>query len=127
MVMLALLDRWNPRGRVVCADSYFASVQACIELYKRGWRFIGVVTTAHKQYPKKYLEKVKMPQRGTFAGLQTRHCNKDLDMDLLAFVFCDKNRHYFISSCSSLSAAVPITRLRTQQVEELESNADPER
>jgi hypothetical protein len=68
-----------------------------------------------------------MPQRGTCAGLRTRHCIEDLYMDLLAFVYCDKDRHYFISSCSSLSAAVPITRLRTQQVEELESNADPKR
>jgi Transposase IS4 len=29
-VMLILLNQWSPRGRVVCADSYFASVQACI-------------------------------------------------------------------------------------------------
>jgi hypothetical protein len=25
-VMLTLLNQWSPRGRVVCADSYFASV-----------------------------------------------------------------------------------------------------
>jgi hypothetical protein len=87
-----------------------------------------VVKTAYKQYPKRYLEKIQMPQRGTYVGLRTRHCYKDLDMDLLGFVYCDKDRHYFISSCSSLSAGVPITRIRTQQVEEVETNnADPQR
>jgi hypothetical protein len=88
-----------------------------------------VIKTAHKQYPKAFLSKVKMPQRGTYAGLRTRHCveEDDVDLDLLVFVFCDKNRHYFISSCSSLSAGVPITRRRTQQVEDSESNIYPER
>jgi hypothetical protein len=38
-VMICLLQHWSPRGRVVCADSYFASVQAAVELYKIGWRF----------------------------------------------------------------------------------------
>jgi Transposase IS4 len=131
-VMLGLLHRWPPKGRVVCADSYFASVQAAVELYKIGWRFIGVVKTAYVQYPKKFLESIELPQRGTCAGLRTRHCIEeddvdDVDLDLLAFVFCDKNRHYFISTCSSLSAGVPIQRIRTQQVEEVETNADPQR
>jgi Transposase IS4 len=128
-IMLSLLRHWSPRGRVVCAYSYFASVQAAVELYKVGWRFIGVVKTAYKQYPKIYLEKIELPDRGTCAGLRTRHCNEeeDVDLDMMAFVFCDRDRHYFISTCSSLSAAVPITRIRTQQVQELDSNNDPER
>jgi Transposase IS4 len=128
-IMLSLLNHWSPRGRVVCTDSYFASVQAAVELYKVGWQFIGVVKTAYKQYPKIYLEKIELPDHGTCAGLRTRHCNEEdeVDLDLMAFVFCDRDRHYFISTCSSLSAAVPITRIRTQQVEDVESNADPER
>jgi Transposase IS4 len=68
-VMLTLLNHWAPRGRVICADSYFASVQAAIELYKRGWKLIGVVKTSHKMFPKKFLEKIALPDRGTFAGL----------------------------------------------------------
>jgi Transposase IS4 len=72
-VMICLFQHWSPRGRVVCADLYFASVQAAVELYKIGWRFIGVVKTAYSLYPKTYLEKIKMPQRGTCAGLRTRH------------------------------------------------------
>jgi Transposase IS4 len=106
-----------------------APALAAVELYKIGWRFIGVVKTAHKQYPKTYLEKIELPDRGTCAGLRTRHCNEEdeVDLDLMAFVFCDRDRHYFISTCSSLSAAVPITRIRTQQVQEVDSNNDPER
>jgi hypothetical protein len=54
------------------------------------------------------------------------NCDEDT-LDLLAFVYCDKDRHYFISTCLSLAAAVPIQRFHTQQVEALETNADPER
>jgi hypothetical protein len=78
-----------------------------------------VVKSAYSQYLKTYLEKIVMPQCGTCAGLQTRHCIDDVDMDLLVFVFCDKDRHYFISSCSSLSA--------TQQLDDVDTDADLER
>ena len=45
-LMLNLLQPGvNKQRRVVRADSYFASVQACDELKKRGLRFIGVVNT----------------------------------------------------------------------------------
>jgi Transposase IS4 len=126
-VMLTLLDKWPSRGRIVCADSYFASVQAAVAMYKLGWRFIGVVKTATKLFPQKYLQQIVLPERGMCAGLTTRHEEEELDVDLLAFVYCDRDRHYFISSCSNLTAGSPISRQCVQQIEEVETNADPER
>jgi Transposase IS4 len=124
-VMLFLLKGWSARGRIVCADSYFASVKAAVELYKRGWRFIGVAKTAHRQYPREFLFSVVLPERGNCAGLTARYCDDEVDMDLLAFVYCDKNRHYFISSCSNISAGLPIQRNRVRQVEEVSTNLGP--
>jgi Transposase IS4 len=121
-VMMTLLDKWPSRGRIVCTDSYFASVQAALELYKLGWRFIGVVKTATKRFPKDYLEKILLPERGMFAGLSARPAEEDeLEIDLLAFVYCDRNRHYFISSCSNLTAGTPISRQRVQQIEDVQT------
>jgi Transposase IS4 len=111
-VMMVLLDKWPLRGRIVCADSYFASVQATVELYKIGWRFIGVVKTATKQFPMEFLKGIVLPERGTWGGLTSHHSKDGNVLDLIAFAYCNKDRHYFISSCSNLSARPPILRTR---------------
>ena len=50
-VILNMLQPWvNKQRRVVSADSYFASVQACDRLKKRGLSFIGVVKTATRGF-----------------------------------------------------------------------------
>ena len=90
-VMVNLLEGWTPRG-IVCADSYFASVQAAVVLATFGWRFIGVVKTATKLFPQAYLSSVQLPTRGSCVSLTaTNHEHK---LNLLAFVFCDRNRQY---------------------------------
>ena len=45
-VILYLLSPWYNTQRVVCADSYFASVGAAQERMRNGLRFIAVVKTA---------------------------------------------------------------------------------
>ena len=45
-VLVELVRPWANTDRVVCADSYFASVQAALRLKKMGLRFIGTVKTA---------------------------------------------------------------------------------
>jgi Transposase IS4 len=37
---------WDRTGRIVAADTYFASVESAEDLYKAGLRFIGAVKTA---------------------------------------------------------------------------------
>ena len=66
-VCLDLLDPWrNAPGtrRVVCADSYFALVATCIELYKHNFNFIGVIKNATKQFPMEYLKGLELGRRG---------------------------------------------------------------
>jgi len=48
-------------------------------------------------------------------------------VDLLAFVYCDRNRQYFIASCSNISLGRQIQRTRVQQLTDVETNDDPVR
>ena len=47
---LRLVKPWLHSGRVVCGDSYFASVQTAEALLKYGMNFIGVVKNATKNF-----------------------------------------------------------------------------
>ena len=54
-VFKILVDPWNNSYRIVCADSYFASVGCCEELKTIGIRFIGIVKTSTKWFPMAHL------------------------------------------------------------------------
>jgi hypothetical protein len=96
-VMLHLLRYWtSAKFCIVCADSYFASVQATCCLFDLNFWFSCVVKTATKLFLKTYLGKVELPIHGTVAALTAVHDG----VELLAFVYCDHDRHYFISTCS---------------------------
>ncbi len=55
-----LVQLWAFSDRVVCGDSYFASVPTVKELRCIGLRFIGVVKTATKIYPIAWLSNVEL-------------------------------------------------------------------
>ena len=55
-VLKELIESWYHTHKVVCADSYFASVSTAKELMRLGMRFIGVVKTGSKKFPIKYLQ-----------------------------------------------------------------------
>ena len=49
--MINILQPWiNKKGHIDSTERYFASVQACDALKKRGLRFIGVVKTSTKSF-----------------------------------------------------------------------------
>jgi hypothetical protein len=54
-ILKELVLPWWWTDRNVCADLYFSSVGTAMELQQHGLRFIGVVKTATKQYPMRYL------------------------------------------------------------------------
>jgi hypothetical protein len=89
-----------------------------------GLRFIGVVKTATRQFPMGYLSQLELQQRGDRKGLMMR--GVDGEPSLLAFVWMDRNRRYFIASGSSLNPGVPYNRFRWRQLDDT-ANADPER
>jgi hypothetical protein len=47
-------------------------------------------------------------------------------VQLLAFVYCDCDRHYFISTCSNVAGGDPIRRTRLRQLQPIEMDEPPE-
>jgi hypothetical protein len=110
-VLYDLVSPWRNSHWIVCADSYFASVPAALLLWRHGLRFIGVIKTATKQYPFKYLHNKVWRERGDAYGL-IRKKNNNKECDLLAFVWVDQGRRYFVATSSSLEAGTPMQRRR---------------
>jgi hypothetical protein len=123
-VIKFLVFPWRGSNRIVCADSYFASVATLKELKSINLRFIGVVKTATKHFPQAYLSNLEMEERGERSGLIA----KDADgiPIMLAYVWMDRNRRYFICNVSSLEPGAEYTRQRWRQVDQTE-NAEAEK
>lgn len=111
---LRLAKPWLRSGRVVCGDSYFASVQTAEALLKYGTRFIGVVKNATKGFPMEYLARQELTSRGDHVSMQSRI--ESSDKDLAAVLWMDRERRYFISSCHTTNPGTPISRERWRSV-----------
>jgi Transposase IS4 len=111
-----LVTPWLHGGRVVCGNSYFASVACAKELIRCGLRFIGVVKTANRMFPHAYLSNIELQARGQHDGLIAM--DRTGRPELLAFVWVDRERRYFISTAGSLTAGLLYTRTRWRQLEQ---------
>ena len=120
-ILRELVQPWVNTERIVCADSYFASVKAARLMLQLGFRFIGVVKTATKQFPMVYLSTVEFAARGDTKAVIAN----DEHGDYLAFVWMDRERRYFIATAGSMEAGGPYQRTRWRQVNQ-EENAPPE-
>jgi hypothetical protein len=54
-VCLRLMTPYFRRGHILHADSAFSSVKTLCALASRGVRFMGIVKTAHRQFPVRFL------------------------------------------------------------------------
>ena len=95
-ILKELIGQCLGSGGLVCADSYFASVQAVKVTVQEGLKFIGVVKIATKKYPMKILKSIEMQKRWDIVGLIER--KMEGNCDLLAFTWMDRKRRYFICS-----------------------------
>lgn len=121
-VLYDLVKPWANTNTIVVADSYFASVQSALRLKSIGLRFIGVVKTAHKEFPMNYLSRYEMPGgRGDRKALHSH--DSASATDLLAFVWVDRERRYFITTCSSVAPGPYCKRFRWRQVDPLPAPA----
>ena len=89
-VLKHVVSPWFGTNRIVCADSYFASVGAAKELYRNGLRFIGVVKTATRGYPKTFLTSVELQNRGDFLALWSNATENSPELG--AMVWVDRER-----------------------------------
>ena len=90
-----------------------------------GLRLIGVVKTAKKEYPQQYLSTVELAQKGGYKGVLSIH--PTTGYTLIVFVWVDREYHYFISNCCSLSQGLPYTRTRWRQIDDVETHIEPDR
>ena len=79
---------------------------------------------SHSSVPKKYLSELELTARGDKSGVV--HLDEEGVLDMLAFVWMDRDRRYFIANTSSLADGTPYKRVRWRQVNET-PNALPER
>ena len=72
IILKVLIPPWSGSSRLVCVDSYFASVQVAEVLYQEGLKFIGVVKNTHRKFPLKHFQSIKLQKRGDRSGLVRR-------------------------------------------------------
>jgi Transposase IS4 len=114
-ILMYLIVPWHFSDRMVCADSYFASVGAAEELPQMRMRFLGVVITSTKKFQMNYLSNKELHERGDRRGLITK--DHDGTPRLIAFVWMDRDRRYFIVSGSSLEEGTPFVRQCSRQMD----------
>jgi hypothetical protein len=124
-IIKELVHPWWGSDWIVCANSYFASIVTAVKLKRIGLRFIGVVKLATRRYPMACLSQLEMTSRGEWKGLVTDRI-LDGSCDLMAFVWVDQDRQYFISTASNLNRGWSPVCYRWSQVD-TSPDADPDR
>ena len=113
-VLKKLVAPWAGTTRVVCADSYFASVAAARHLLGMGLRFIGVVKAATRGYPVSTLSTLPLEDRSEHVAYV--HKTADGVVDMVALLWVDRDRRYCISTASTTIPGAPYERIRWRQV-----------
>lgn len=109
-----LVYPWAGTNRIVCGDSYFASVHTARVMYDMGLKFIGVVKTATRSFPYKHLASVPIHGRGKWESMAYKDTAGGCD--LAAVVWVDRERRYFIASAGCTLEGDPIYRDRWRRV-----------
>ena len=106
---LRLAEPWFNSGRTIYGDSAFASVNTAFHLRRYGLHFMGLVKTAHREFPKRYFKEQKIEMR---SGATVHAWTKKGDFHLFAACWWDKTQKQFISTCGTNEPAPPHKRVR---------------
>lgn len=107
--VLRLVEPWFHSGRTVYGDSAFGSVNTALRLRKSGLHFLGLVKTAHKQFPKEYFKSLGVPARSG----ESRYCQTMPDnIPLYAVAWFDKKVKYIVATAGSNATGPPHGRIR---------------
>jgi Transposase IS4 len=111
-----LVQPWAGTGRIVCADSYFASVEAAEVMGGMCLKFIGVVKTAMKRYPMAILSGRELSHRVERVSLVAKSTSGEVKMMVMTWV--DRDRRYFIATTSCTLDGESCSRARWRQLED---------
>ena len=106
--VLRLCKPWWGTNRVVCGDLAFASVKTAVACRQRGLHFVGLVKTAHRMFPKKFLDNVDIQQRGDFVAATATGD----DTPVIAHCWNDRKRKHLVSTCGTTLDAEPHRKKR---------------
>ena len=115
-VLMRLVRPWAGTDRIVCADSYFASVATALALKEAGLRFTGVVKNAHRRFPLASLASRELGARGDHLSMV--HLDATGRPDMLALVWVDRERRYFVSTAGICQPGTSYERLRWREMED---------
>lgn len=90
VVLNRLSGAWAGSNRIVCVESYFASVQAAEHVGEMGLRFIGVVKTAHRRFPQAARAARQLDARGDWVSMV--HVGPSGTPELMAVLWADRDR-----------------------------------
>ena len=105
-VLKGLVIIWDHTYKIVCAESYFASVTAAEELRKHVIFFIGVIKTAMRKFLMAHLSNIDLQDRGDMSGLLTRPVDRTKSV-LGDFAWMDRNKWSFIFTGESIERGWP--------------------
>ena len=112
-ILKYLVVSWANSERGVCAHSYFALVSSAEDMMRIGIHFIGVVKTATKKFPVAYLSSIEPDEgRGQQVGVVLKSNGA---RTMMAYVWMDHDRIYFILTASSLQDGKDYSRIRWRQ------------
>ena len=107
--VLRLVEPWFNSARTVYGDSAFGSVNTAVKLREHGLHFMGMVKQAHREFPKKYLKNLALPER---SGESRYLATTKNDFPLIAAAWWDKNTKHLISTAGTNAVAPPHRRIR---------------
>lgn len=108
---LRLTEPWHGTGRIVVGDSWFGSVKTAVELRKRGLYFLGMVKTAHKNYPLQEAVKRCPQMKGSCVSATA----KREDVPLTCIAWRDLRVHTFVGTCSTTMPGSPCRKKRRDE------------
>jgi hypothetical protein len=119
---LRLTLAYHGTGRVLIGDSAFASFKTVVELKKVGLYFQGCVKTAHREYPKAFLDRwlqgnSNRAQRGQFKLCRTA-LPQGIGEHVYAIAWADKKGKQFVFNTGNTLPGSDSVRRRHKRVRE---------
>ncbi len=121
-VLMRLVQPWMNCGRVVHADSAFSSVKTLLALRSVGTFFMGIIKTAHTQFPVKFLQAkaqtIEAVDRGSHTLLSSNQVvgGARESVPMYALGWFDAVPKFILSSCGVTSPGTEVFRKRHRKV-----------
>ena len=115
-MLLELTEPWHHSGRLVTANTYFASVEAALAMKEKGLTFIGNVKQCSRRFPMEFLGNTTLPRRGSRAVLASID-EETGKTELVAISWVDRNRRFFVTTTCGIGEGEEVFRKRLRQLD----------